>query len=248
MLEGTLFDPNADKTHLVNADKRDKRGKLIVLEGNDGAGKSSQIKEICQYLDDIGKTWKKIHFPMYGANQFADVISMFLKGDFGNVDEVDPLFVANIYAMDRYKYKPELMSDLDVYDFVILDRYVFSNMAFQGAKYNTKEKRHSIVKWIDDFEFDFLQLPYPDVVIYFDLPIDVIKDRLVGREGGDRNYLEGKQDIHEADLKFQSRVRKIYLGLDVMDNYHIVDCIGENNEVLSPEDLFHSYAELLGER
>jgi len=243
-----LFDPNADKTHLVNPHNRDKRGKLIVLEGNDGAGKSSQIKEICQYLDDIGKTHKEIHFPMYGANQFADIITMFLKGDFGNVDEVDPLFVANIYAMDRYKYKPELMSDLDVYDYVILDRYVFSNMAFQGAKYQTEEKRHSIVKWIDDFEFDFLQLPYPDVVIYFNLPIDVIKDRLVGREGEDRNYLEGKQDIHEADLKFQSRVRKIYLGLNDMDNYNIVDCLGKNDEVLSPEDLFHSYAELLGEK
>jgi len=248
MEEGMLFDPNADKTHLLNFDKRDKRGKLIVLEGNDGAGKSSQIKEICQYLDDIGKTYKHLHFPMYGTNQFADVISMFLKGDFGNVDEVDPLFVANIYAMDRYKYKPELMSDLDVYDFVILDRYVFSNMAFQGAKYQTEEKRHSIVKWIDDFEFTFLQLPYPDVVIYFNLPIDVIKDRLIGREGQDRDYLEGKQDIHEADLKFQSRVRKIYLGLDTMDNYHVVDCLGKNDEVLSPEDLFHSYAELLGEK
>ena len=248
MGEGMLFDPNADKTHMVNANNREKRGKMIVLEGGDGAGKGTQIKQICQYLDDIGKSYKHIHFPMYGTNEFADIISMFLRGDLGKNDEVDPLFVANIYAMDRYKYKPELMSDLDVYDYVILDRYVFSNMAFQGAKYDTEEKRHSIVKWIDDFEFDFLQLPYPDVVIYFNLPIDVIKDRLVGREGEDRDYLEGKQDIHEADLKFQSRVRKIYLGLDDMDNYNIVDCIGEKGEVLTPEDLFHSYVELLGEK
>ena len=245
MSEGMLLNPNEDKSHLINSKGRERRGKLIVLEGADGAGKGTQIKQICQYLDDIGKSYKHIHFPMYGTNEFANIISMFLKGDLGKNDEVDPLFVANIYAMDRYKYKTQLVVDLDSYDYVILDRYVFSNMTFQGAKYNTEEKRFSIVKWIDDFEFRFLQLPYPDVIIYFDLPIDVIKDRLVGREGEDRDYLEGKQDIHEADLTFQSRVRKIYLGLDEMDNYNIVNCIGQNNEVLTPENLFDTYKELI---
>lgn len=243
MNQGMLLDPNEDKSHLVNSDKRKRRGKLINLEGNDGAGKSSQIKLITEYLESVGKTYKQVHFPMYGSNKFAEVISMFLRGDLGKNDEVDPLFVANIYAMDRYKYKPQLIKDLDQYDYVILDRYVFSNMGFQGAKYDTDEKRQGIVKWINDFEFTFLQLPYPDTILYFDLPIDVIKDRLYGRE--DREYLDGKQDIHESDLTFQSRVRKIYLGLKTFDNYNIVNCIGDRNEVLTPEDLFETYIDLI---
>jgi len=241
-----LFDPNEDKSHLVNADLRKRRGRLINLEGNDGAGKSSQIEIICEYLDSIHKTYKKVHFPMYGSNKFAEVISMFLKGDLGKNDEVDPLFVANIYAMDRYKYKAQLIQDLDHYDYVILDRYVFSNMGFQGAKYNTDEQRAGIVKWINDFEFQFLKLPYPDLILYFDLPIDVIADRINKRDGEeDREYLGGKKDIHEADLSFQARVRRIYLGLDTFDNYKIINCIGDQGEVLSEIDLFNEYMDLI---
>ena len=84
-------------------------GKLITLEGLDSCGKSSQIKQITKYLDTIGKTHKTVHFPMYDKNEFAKVISAFLRGEYGEVDEVNPLFLANIYAMDRYKYKTEMM-------------------------------------------------------------------------------------------------------------------------------------------
>jgi len=242
MSESFLFDPNADTSHLIGGGKR---GKLICLEGADACGKSSQVTEICEYLDDLGLTWKFVHFPMYGANEFANIISMFLRGEFGDNDTVDPLFLANIYAMDRYKYKTDLVKHLDEYDYVILDRYVFSNMAYQGAKYTLDEKRQSIVKWIDDFEFKFLQLPYPDVIIYFDLPIDIIRDRINKRDDEeDRDYLKGKKDVHEADLQFQSRVRKLYLGLDVMKNYHVVRCVDEG-DVLSPLDLFIRYKHLI---
>lgn len=242
MSDNFLFDPNADTSHLIGAGKR---GKLIVLEGNDGAGKSSQVTEICEYLDDLGLTWKFVHFPMYGANMFADIISKFLRGDLGNIDDVDPLFLANIYGMDRYKYKKELVKHLDEYDFVILDRYVFSNMAFQGAKYSDEIKRQGIVKWIDDFEFKFLQLPYPDVIIYFDLPIDIIRDRINKRDSEEeRDYLNGKKDVHEADLQFQSRVRKIYLGLDSFKNYNIIRCV-DNGVELTPLDLFIRYKHLI---
>jgi dTMP kinase len=241
-----IFNSNEDYSHLVNADKRERRGKLINLEGLDGAGKSSQIKEICNYLDSIGKTWKYIHFPMYGENEFSNIISMFLRGDLGDNDKVDPLFVANIYAMDRYKYKPMLYKHLDQYDYVILDRYVFSNMAFQGAKYDDNNRKESIVKWIDDFEFKFLVLPYPDVIIYFDLPIDVIKERLTKRDDEeDREYLQGKKDIHEADLGFQSKVRQIYLGLEDFENFNIVKCLDDDGVVLNPQDLFNKYLDLI---
>ena len=85
------------------------KGYLLVCEGLDGAGKGTQVKLITDYLDSIGKTWKSVHFPMYGKNEFAKVISMFLRGEFGDVKDVDPLFVATIYGMDRYKFREELV-------------------------------------------------------------------------------------------------------------------------------------------
>jgi len=240
------YNANNDYSHLNGFYKRKHKGRLINIEGNDGAGKGTQLKQITDYITSIGKSYKHIHFPMYGANEFSDVISAFLRGEYGSADEVDPLFVANIYAMDRYKYKIELLKHLDEYDYVVLDRYVFSNMAFQGAKYEDDEKKQGIVKWIDDFEFKFLQLPYPDLIIYFDLPIDVIKERLESnRTGEDRDYLNGTADIHEQDLELQSRVRDLYLGLVDFANYKIVKCINNKGEVLTPTDLFETYKNLI---
>lgn len=240
-----IYNANDDYSYLKNFYNREHKGKLINLEGNDGAGKSTQIKLITEYLDTIGKTYKQIHFPQYDKNEFASVISLFLQGEFGKSNEVDPLFVANMYAMDRYKNKNLLLKSLDEYDYLILDRYVFSNIAFQGAKYTDNDKKQSIIKWIEDFEFKFLQLPYPDLIMYFDLPIDVIKNRLINRKGKDRDYLNNKSDIHEENLDLQTNVRKMYLGLSEFENYKVINCINNNGDVLSASELFNSYKDLL---
>ncbi|MBW3020871.1 deoxynucleoside kinase [Candidatus Woesearchaeota archaeon] len=241
------------------------KGKLLVLEGSDGAGKSTQIKLITQYLKEKNLKIDFLHFPMYGHNSFSDLIARFLRGEFGDIDNVDPYFVANIYAMDRYAYLPELNKKLEENDVIILDRYVFSNIAFQAAKYTKEniEKAHEISEWIKSFEFDFLNLPYPDLTLFLDNPIDVVKERLEKeREGDDRDYLEGKQDIHEADIDFQSRVRDNYLILKLQEepDYYVIPCAHKHTpmpvmntttgevhqspstwEVLTPSELFTSY-------
>ena len=220
-------------------------GKLIDLEGCDAAGKSLQIKLLKEYYEQQGKKVKHIHFPMYGHNVYSEMISKFLKGDYGNIDEVDPIFVANIYAMDRYMYKKELLKDLEDNDFVLMDRYVFSNMAYQGAKMKSHAEKDSIIRNILHFEFDFLKLPYPDLILFFDVPVKEIERRLnLDRKGDDRNYLDGKKDIHEQDINFQSDVRDIYLYLEKESNYFIVNAYNEQG-ILSPEDLFNSYKNYL---
>jgi len=232
------------------------KGKLITLESCDAGGKSTQIKQITKYFDDNNIIYVHEHFPKYGHNEFSEVIAKFLRGEFGGIDDVDPYFVANIYAMDRYLYKPELLQKLEDNDVVLLDRYVFSNLAFQGAKYDDPKydeyKSTDIQNWINDFEFDFLELPYPDLTIFLDVPIEVVEDRLKEREGEDRDYLNGKKDIHEADLNFQSKVRNIYKSLEHAKNYHIINCTKENGdlgfawpEILTPEELFETYKQLI---
>jgi len=218
-----------------------KQSNLIVLEGNDAAGKGTITTLIRDYYESLGKKVKYIHFPMYGHNEFSLIISKFLQGEFGNINQVDPLFVANIYAMDRYMYKEQLLKDLEENDIVLMDRYVYSNFAFQGAKILDKNKSNDLMKWIWEFEFNFLNLPYPDTIIYLDVPIKTIDQRLNSeRIGNDRDYLEGKKDIHEQDIDFQSRVRDIYLSLDENLNYFIINTYDKNLNILTPEEIFNS--------
>lgn len=226
-------------------------GKLLCLSGLDGSGKSTQIELIKKYFEKNNLKYEHIHFPIYGNNEASAVIAKYLQGEYGNINEVNPVFVANMYAMDRYLYLPTLQKQLLENDVVLLDRYVFCNMAFQGAKYSTSTQSEIMRDWINEFEFGFLELPYPDLNIFFDVPIEFIEERLnTKREGDDRGYLEGKIDIHEADMDFQRKVRDNYLALEGYQGYKIISAaykttIEGSNEVLwktfTPDELFYQY-------
>jgi len=229
--------------------------KLICLEGLDGSGKSTQIKIIQKYFIDNDIKYEFIHFPIYGNNEASNCISAYLRGEYGSINDVNPVFVANLYAMDRFLYLPTLQKQLLSNDVVLLDRYVFSNMAFQGAKHLNEAQSKIMRDWIDEFEFGFLELPYPDLNIFFDVPIDFIKERLeTRRKAEDRDYLQGKVDIHENDIDFQKRVRDNYLALKGYQNYKIIECAHTTTvagskailwETLSPEALFDTYKKYL---
>lgn len=211
--------------------------KIICLEGLDSSGKSTQVKLITKYLEDHGLKYQFVHFPTYTATEAGKVVSSFLRGEFGNIDEVNPIFVANIYAMDRYLYLPEINKMLEENDVLLLDRYVFSNMAYQGAKTATDTQAKLMRDWIFNFEFGFLELPYPSLTVFFDVPIEIIKERLEAeRIGFDRDYLNGQPDIHEQSIDFQSKVRDNYLALEGYVGYKIIP-----TETLTPEEIFDKY-------
>lgn len=221
------------------------KNKLIVLEGLDGSGKSTQTQLVKEYLEANNFPYSYFHFPMYGHNQFSDMISRFLRGEFGNINEVDPYFVASIYAMDQWKFKPELEKALET-GHVLLDRYVFSNVAYQGAKSQTPPFEETMRKWICDFSFNFLKMPYPDLTIFFDVPIIFIEERLKEKRlGEDRRYLDGKSDIHEMDIAYQSKVRDNYLDLMGYQGYKIIECSDEKLNIYNPTQLFFRYSGLL---
>jgi dTMP kinase len=224
--------------------------KLISIEGCDGAGKSTQVELVKKYFKNHKLSFSFFHFPMYGHNEFSDIIARFLRGEFGGIDKVSPYFVANIYAMDRFMFLPILKEALKTVDVVLLDRYVFSNIAYQAAKYPLASKETDDIRtWILNFEFDFLNLPYPDLNIFFDVPIKITKERLeTKREGSDRDYLNGKQDIHEADFEFQERVRQNYLDIMAGVNSKIIPCtIAQKDKylVIPPKDLFKMHVKPL---
>ena len=213
---------------------------LVVLEGLDGAGKSTQVKKLRTYLESQFGSLEYIHFPRYDAPVYGDLISRFLRGDFGNNETVHPQLVALLFAEDRHGAAPEMKKTLEAGESVLLDRYVYSNIAYQCAKLSNKEEAESLRDWIFNTEYGEFALPEPDLNIFLDVPICFVESKLKSQRGGaDRDYLEGAQDIHEADIEFQIRVRDIYREQCTLDPKFIrIDCADENGMMLPPDAIF----------
>ncbi|MCR5710180.1 MAG: thymidylate kinase [Bacteroidales bacterium] len=213
---------------------------LIVLEGLDGAGKSTQLKLVTEYLTSQGRKVEYLHFPRYSAPVFGELIAKFLRGDFGAIDQVHPQLVALLFAEDRRDAAGQIRGWMDDGRVVVLDRYVYSNIAFQCAKLPDKDEATALREWILDLEYDRYGIPRPTLNLFLDVPIGFVDARLKEqREGGDRDYLEGKSDIHEADLGFQVRVREQYLGQCALDRDFIrIECGDAEGRMLPAEAIF----------
>ena len=213
---------------------------LIVLEGLDGAGKSTQVRKLKSYLEGIRPGLEYIHFPRYDAPVYGDLIGRFLRGDFGSNDSVHPQLVALLFAEDRHGAGPGIKKTLQEGGDVLLDRYVYSNIAYQCAKLANPDEQEKLREWILNTEFGQFNLPRPDLNIFLDVPIGFVEESLSRqRPGGDRGYLQGAQDIHEADIEFQKRVRAMYKRQASLDpSFVAVDCSGEDGRMLPPDEIF----------
>ena len=213
---------------------------LVVLEGLDGAGKSTQVKKLRQYLEEVFGNLEYIHFPRYDAPVYGELISRFLRGDFGSNEAVHPQLVALLFAEDRHGAAPEMKRTLQAGGTVLLDRYVYSNIAYQCAKLKSAEEADDLREWIFNTEYGQFDLPVPDLNIFLDVPIGFVESKLKSQRGGaDREYLEGAQDIHEADIQFQIKVRDIYRQQCERDPKFIrIDCSDENGQMLPPDAIF----------
>lgn len=213
---------------------------LVVLEGLDGAGKSTQVKKLKAYLEEKTGNLTYIHFPRYEAPVYGDLISRFLRGDFGSNETVHPQLVALLFAEDRRAAGPQMRSILEKGGNILLDRYVYSNIAYQCAKLSDEGEAQALRDWIFNVEYGDFQVPKPDLNIFLDVPISFVEKKLAEhRLGSDRDYLVGGQDIHEASIEFQKKVRSIYKKQAEMDPKFIrVDCSDEFGEMLPPDEIF----------
>lgn len=213
---------------------------LVVLEGLDGAGKSTQVKKLRDYLESLFGEIEYIHFPRYDAPVYGSLISRFLRGDFGSNENVHPQLVALLFAEDRHGAAPQMKEKLAEGGTVLLDRYVYSNIAYQCAKLSDEKEAETLRDWIFNTEYGEFSLPRPDLNIFLDVPIGFVESKLRSQRGGtDRDYLEGAQDIHEADIEFQKRVRDIYRNQCRLDPRFIrIDCSDEYGQMLPPGAIF----------
>ena len=213
---------------------------LIVLEGLDGAGKSTQVHKLKSYLEGMCSNLEYIHFPRYDAPVYGNLISKFLRGGFGPIDAVHPQLVALLFAEDRHNALPLIKQTLEQGGTVLLDRFVYSNIAYQCAKISDPCEREEVKNWILDTEFGTFGLPRPDLNIFLDVPIDFVEESLSSnRSGDDRDYLQGQKDIHEANIGFQKKVKQMYLELAASDpGLKTVDCSDARGKMLEPDSIF----------
>jgi dTMP kinase len=194
-------------------------GLLVALEGIDGSGKGTQAARLAETATAHGRSVASFSFPLYDENPFSRAVGDYLNGAFGGLDEVHPALAALLYAGDRFHAKPELVAALEANDLVILDRYVASSLAHQGAKLEGAE-RERLLAWVEEVEFGEFGLPRPDLVVLLDAPATLARE-LVARKGA-RSYTGLSHDIHESDTEHGDASREIYLALAARPDWHVV--------------------------
>ena len=222
--------------------------KFFVVEGLDGSGKSTQIKLLQDYFTRKRIPYQYLHFPRTDTGVFGELIARFLRGELGDISQVDPYLVALIYAGDRMDASETIKKWLSEGYTVLLDRYVYSNIAFQCAKTEIPSERKKLKEWIYHLEYDYFKIPKPDLSLFLDVPLSFTRQKLaLNREGKDRSYLQGLKDIHEENMEFQKKVREVYLWeVSEEDNFMLINCSDSQGKILPPQEIFSQILKNLG--
>ena len=207
-------------------------GKLIVIEGLDGCGKSTQLELLPKALSELGIDTRSVSFPDYESDSSA-LIKMYLGGKFGsNPNDVNPYAASVFYTVDRYaSFKANWGEYYNNGGIIISGRYTTSNAIHQTSKL-PKEYWEDFLSWLYELEYEKIGIPVPDKVIFLDMPVEVSQKLLSNRYGGDN----GKKDIHESDVEYLSNCRKAANFCAEYSHWAKISC-AENGEPRSIEEI-----------
>ena len=207
-------------------------GKLIVIEGTDGSGKSTQFRLMSEHLERDHVPFKHIVFPRYSEESSA-LIRMYLGGQFGDKpSDVNAYAASCFYAADRYaSYKMEWGQWYQQGGLVVSDRYTTSNAVHQASK-ESGQARQDFLKWLYEFEYDKLGLPRPDLTIYLDVPTDFTEKMLRSREQSTNTTA----DIHEKDMGYLATCRQCGREAAEFYGWTVIRCV-RNGKMRSIEDI-----------
>lgn len=210
-----------------------KKGTLIVFEGTDGSGKSTQFRLLCEKLRDKGRSFETLVFPQYDQPSSA-LIRMYLGGEFGShPSDVNPYAASTFYAVDRYAaWKKVWGEKYQSGALVLSDRYTTSNAVHQGGKL-PPEEQGAFFDWLSDLEYEKLGLPRPDAVIYLDMPTERSVELLRSREAATHT----KGDIHEVDTAYLALCRQTALRAAEHYGWQRVSCVDAAGNIRSIEDI-----------
>lgn len=207
-------------------------GKLIVIEGLDGSGKSTQVSLIKKRIVDSGKRIKQIKLPDYESESSA-LVRMYLAGEFGSdPSDVNTYATSLFYTVDRYaNYNMVWKNDYLNGTIILADRYATSNAVHQMVKL-PKEKWDEYLNWLEDIEYNKVGIPKPDAVIFLDMPVDVSQRLMTERYLGDEN----KKDVHESNVDYLKKCHESALYAAKVLNWSVIKC-AENDLPRSIEEI-----------
>ena len=216
--------------------------RLIVLDGLDGSGKSTQLERLNGYFSEKNIQYRQISFPDYEQPSSA-LVTMYLNGEFGgSPDAVNAYAASSFYAVDRYaSYKKFWQQDYESSKLILAARYTTSNAIHQMGKL-PREEWDSYLTWLEEYEYGLLQLPRPDRVLFLDMPLEISQRLLSGRYGG----AEEKKDIHERNIAYLKTCRESALYAAEKLNWKVISC-GENGEPFTPEQITETLREAISD-
>ncbi len=195
-------------------------GRMIVIEGLDGSGKSTQISLLKKYLEEKGCAYRQIKLPDY-EDPSSTLVRMYLGGAFGKKPEDVGAFAASaFFAVDRFaSFKQHWKADYDADKLILADRYTTSN-AYHQLEKMPREDWDSYIQWLEDFEYVKLGIPKPDAVIYLDMPIEISQQLMSARS----EKTGEKKDVHEADVGYLHRCREAAMYAAEKMGWQVITC------------------------
>ena len=196
-------------------------GKLIVIEGTDGSGKSTQFRLLTEAVEQAGYAFRKLVFPQYREESSA-LIRMYLGGQFGDKpSDVNAYAASAFYAVDRYASYKKVWGDwYENGGLVLSDRYTTSNAVHQASK-EPADKQGEFLGWLYEFEYDRLGLPRPDLTIYLDVPTEYTEQLMRSREAATGTHA----DIHEQDMEYLATCRRTGRAAAEYYGWTVIRCV-----------------------
>ncbi len=216
-------------------------GRLIVFEGTDGSGKSTQFNLACRALEQAGTEFRTCRYPQYGEDSSA-LVRMYLGGQFGsNPSDVNAYAASSFYAVDRYAgYKKHWGQFYEGGGLMVLDRYTTSNAVHQASKMPAGE-RETFFRWLGEFEYGDLGLPRPDLVLWLDMPIELAVENLRRRE----HDTHTTADIHEVDTGYLHACREAAAQAAAFYGWQPIACADEHGALRPVEDIHQDIMKLI---
>ena len=201
-------------------------GKLIVFEGIDGSGKSTQFELMCSRFAEDRRDFMRLRFPRYDKPSSA-LLRMYLEGEFGHdPDAVNAYAASSFYAVDRFaSYIQDWREFYESGGLVLTDRYTTSNSLHQGSKLPA-HLREGFFRWLYEYEFDLLGLPAPDLVLYLDIEAEQSAHRLRRRQTETGTV----GDIHETDMAYLNLCAQSGKQAAIFHKWRIINCFIDGRE------------------